>query len=155
MLDLSKVEAGKMELHPELFCARRDREHRVHLAAGPSRAKRSCASIPLGAAGSAPCGWTRSKFKQILFNLLSNAVKFTDPGGEVRTYRVRKPPAGLAAAGLLVDDNGIGIAPRTSTACSMRSARWTGVRVGATRGPGLGLSLTRELVELQGGRVAW
>jgi signal transduction histidine kinase len=90
------------------------------------------------------------KLRQILINLLSNAVKFTPPGGEVRVSVERDAENGLA---LRVADTGIGI-PREKL--SLALAPFGQIDSGLNRkyeGTGLGLPLTKRLVELHGGRM--
>src|SRR5262249_51581038 len=106
ILDLSKVEAGKMELHPEDFDLAEALQG-VHSVV-KALADRKCqqlvldAPVDLGAIGHDP-----ARFKQVLFNLLSNAVKFTPEGGTI-TISARVAESWLEVA---VQDTGIGIAP--------------------------------------------
>jgi signal transduction histidine kinase len=89
------------------------------------------------------------RFRQVLYNLLSNAVKFTPEGGRVETT-VRL--AGTAVE-VGVSDTGIGIAPEDQERIFQAFQQLE--RSGAVRheGTGLGLALTRQLVELQGGML--
>ncbi|HEV8049628.1 MAG TPA: ATP-binding protein, partial [Thermoplasmata archaeon] len=90
------------------------------------------------------------RFKQILYNLLSNAVKFTDEGGEVE---VSLAPHGDKMFDLKVRDTGIGIA---ATDIPRLFREFEQLEAGPGRryqGSGLGLSLTKKLVELHGGTI--
>lgn len=152
VLDLSKVEAGKMEIHPERFVPEDAVGAVCALVAPMARKKHLKLLPPAGADGAAePVEQDLQKFKQILFNLLSNAVKFTEDGGEIAVKIDRSLPAWMR---MDVCDNGIGIhendLPQLFEAFRQIDAG-SGRRY---EGTGLGLSLTRKLVELQGGRIS-
>jgi len=149
VLDLSKVEAGKMELHPEVFSPDAAAGTVCALVA-PLARKKQLRLDPPAPSGIAAARLDLQKFKQILFNLLSNAVKFTDPGGEVRTTLKEAPGGWLELA---VKDNGIGIAAPDLGRLFDAFRQLDGGPGRRHEGTGLGLSLTRKLVELQGGKI--
>jgi len=88
------------------------------------------------------------KVKQVVFNLLSNAVKFTPDGGHVAVM-ARRTDDELQIA---VSDTGVGIAPEDQ-ARIFEEFRQVGQGSAKAEGTGLGLALTRRLVELHGGRL--
>jgi PAS domain S-box-containing protein len=151
VLDLSKVEAGKMELHPETFevpqaieevCSSvtsslsREKSVRVHCEIEPAVEK-----VTLD----------RQKFMQVLYNLLSNAVKFSHDGGDVRVVANQDATGRMC---LKVSDAGIGI---RSEDLSKLFVEFQQLDSSATRryeGTGLGLALTKKIVELQLGTIA-
>ena len=92
----------------------------------------------------------QQKFKQVLYNLVSNDIKFTDDGGGVE---ISAEPLGMRRFKLSVKDNGIGIKPED---IQRLFREFEQLESGASRryeGTGLGLALTRKIVELQGGVI--
>jgi len=144
ILDLSKIEAGRMELELTSFPASGALETAMSLVR--ERAQRKGIRLELQVAPEV--GEVRAderKFKQILLNLLSNAIKFTPEGGRVAVAACLNG-AGLEVA---VSDSGIGISPEEHDAV-FEEFRQVGPRADGT---GLGLALTRRFVELHGGRI--
>jgi signal transduction histidine kinase len=89
------------------------------------------------------------RLKQVLLNLLSNAVKFTQGGGSI-TVRVRVTDEGMALA---VEDSGIGIAPDDIARAFENFSQVDSTVARHQQGAGLGLPLSRQLMELHGGRL--
>jgi protein-histidine pros-kinase len=148
VLDLSKIEAGKMDLVPEVFDVAPAVEEVCSVAAGIAGSK-SIRLLRKVAAEVAQVGLDRHRFMQILYNLLSNALKFTDAGGEVEVRLGRRGEA----LEIQVRDTGIGI--RAADLAKL-FVEFQQLDSGASRrhqGTGLGLVLTRRLAELHGGSV--
>jgi len=144
ILDLSKIEAGRMDLDVQSFAAPPALEAALALVRERAQRKEIALSLEVDPA----LGEMRAderKFKQILLNLLSNAIKFTPEGGRI-AVAARQNGAGLEVA---VSDNGIGIAPQDQ-ATVFEEFRQVGPRA---EGTGLGLALTRKFVELHGGSI--
>jgi signal transduction histidine kinase/HAMP domain-containing protein len=147
LLDLAKIEAGRMEIHPEHVDLSMIANEVVELVRPAANAKqiavRSAISPELPAVFADP-----SKTRQVLANLMSNAVKFTDRGGVLLEARAQDGWVSVS-----VSDSGIGI---PSDALGYIFDEFRQVDSSATRrygGTGLGLAITRRLVELQGGRI--
>jgi PAS domain S-box-containing protein len=145
LLDLSKIEAGRLELRQEAF----DIVPVLEDALSSVRPRATAKSVEIRADISASLAVVadRLRFKQILHNLLSNAVKFTPDGGKVR---VEAAPRDRFAE-ISVADTGIGILEDEHQAVfdkfyQVRSATKGG-------GTGLGLAITKRLVEQHGGRI--
>jgi len=147
ILDLSKIEAGRMELDIARFNLRAAMENAMTLVRG--RAERH--GISLDAAIGEDIGdydGDERKFKQIMLNLLTNAVKFTPEGGTVTMAAERVDGSYVFS----VIDSGIGIAPEDH-ARIFEEFRQVGAAERKAEGTGLGLTLTRKLVELHGGSI--
>ena len=148
ILDLSKIEAGRMELDIADFDLRSALENAMTLV--KERAQRNGISLSLEVDLS--LGMFRGderKFKQILLNLLSNAVKFTPEGGKVSV--AARPAAGVVE--FSVSDTGVGIAAADH---ALVFEEFKQVGTDYTRkaeGTGLGLALTKRFVELHGGEI--
>jgi signal transduction histidine kinase len=148
ILDLSKIEAGHMDLDLSEFSLPmaldnamvlvRERAHRQQLQLRADIAP----DISLVTAD-------ERKFKQILINLLTNAVKFSHPGGWVEVV-VRRDTNAVV---ITVKDSGLGIAREDQAAIFEEFHQLKSTGSAKLEGTGLGLSLAKRLVELHGGRI--
>jgi len=148
ILDLSKIEAGRMELEPSEFDLPLALQNALTLVR--ERAQRH--GIALGLLIDPALGTIRAderKFKQIAVNLLSNAVKFTPDGGRV-DVSARLADGRLEVA---VKDTGIGIAAEDQAAVFEEFKQVGRDYTRKAEGTGLGLALTKRFVELHGGRI--
>jgi signal transduction histidine kinase/CheY-like chemotaxis protein len=148
ILDLSKIEAGKMRLAKEVF----EIGPAVEEAMSLLRVEAGRKSLRLASRvedARLLVEADRSKVKQVMYNLLSNAVKFTPPGGQVTLT--------AAAAGddlkIEVIDSGIGIRQEDQERIFEAFTQVDGSLARQYQGTGLGLTLVRRFVEMHGGRV--
>jgi signal transduction histidine kinase len=148
ILDLSKIEAGRMELHITPFDMGSAIQAALTLVQG--RAERQGVRLETRIAPDVgECHADERKLKQILLNLLSNAVKFTPEGGTVILAANRA----AGAYEISVRDTGIGIAAEDLDKV-FEEFRQVGTDIARkAEGTGLGLSLARRLVELHGGTM--
>jgi two-component system cell cycle sensor histidine kinase PleC len=150
LLDIAKIEAGRMEISPNPLEARRTFEIALKLAGSKANEKRQILIIHVDPS-CPPLYADERALKQILINLVSNAVKFTPEGGRIE---VRASMARDGDFQIMVRDNGPGIPreklDRIFTPFSQVDNRYDR----QAGGTGLGLALVRGLAELHGGR-AW
>ncbi|UCH49088.1 MAG: HAMP domain-containing histidine kinase, partial [Betaproteobacteria bacterium] len=148
ILDLSKIEAGKVELDRSRFDLPSTIEGTLTLVR--ERATRHGLTMDLAldeALGEIEAD--ERKVRQILLNLLSNAVKFTADGGRIEITGCVVDDA----AQISVSDTGIGIAPEDQAKIFEEFQQVGGDHEGKREGTGLGLTLARKFVELHGGRI--
>ena len=152
VLDLSKIEAGRMELELSCFDLGQLLDNSMVLLR--ERAQRANLALTLEA-GEGLEDWVADarKVKQVVVNLLSNAVKFTPPGGAVRVRARRLEAAGTPLAEVSVVDTGVGIAPEEQAVVFEEFRQARGDYLRKAEGTGLGLSLSRRFVELHGGTL--
>jgi signal transduction histidine kinase len=148
ILDLSKIEAGRMELNLSSFDLPSTLDNALTLI--KERAGRRGIALKLDVDERIDSFVAdERKVKQVLLNLLSNAVKFTPEGGRIGVTATRTDDAVQIA----VSDTGIGIAPEDLEAV-FEEFRQVGTDVAKKReGTGLGLALSRKFVELHGGKI--
>jgi two-component system cell cycle sensor histidine kinase PleC len=148
ILDMSRIEAGKLQLESKRVELERILEESVRLVA--KRARDAGVSLT-ASVGHAPAIWADPRaVKQVTLNLLSNAIKFTPAGGEVTLTA----EADLDSVTVIVADNGAGIEKESLVRLGApfelsgdQSSRSLG-------GAGLGLALSKSLMEMQGGLLA-
>ncbi len=148
ILDLSKVEAGRMDLEPSTF----DIAAAVANAMTLVRERAQRHGIALGQQIDpqlAEITADERKFKQIMLNLLTNAVKFTPDNGRI-DVTARREENDIVVA---VHDTGIGIAPGDHAAVFEEFRQVGRNYTSKQEGTGLGLALTKRFVELHGGRI--
>jgi signal transduction histidine kinase len=149
VLDLSKVEAGKMELYPETFALSTTVDE-VSSVISPLAKKKGIAIRKDIAPRLESITLDPQKLKQVLYNLLSNAVKFTGEGGRVDIIAGPYDPGRLR---IHVRDTGIGMRPEDVKKLFVEFQQLDSGAGRRYEGTGLGLALTKKLIELQKGSI--
>jgi signal transduction histidine kinase len=147
ILDLSKIEAGRMELELTDFHLPTALDSALTLV----RERAGRRGITLLMNVDSRLGQIQAderKVRQVVLNLLSNAIKFTPEGGRIE---VRAVPVD-GSVEVSVTDTGVGIAPEDQEAV-FEEFRQVGAAAKKVEGTGLGLTLCRKLVELHGGKI--
>ena len=151
VLDLAKVESGTMTFHPEPVdlhrLVREVRDVIGSLASSKAIALETEIDSRLG-----PVEVDPGKLKQVLYNYLSNALKFTPEGGRVA---LRVGSGADAEFRVEVEDSGEGIRPEDVPRLFVEFQQLDASPAKRHQGTGLGLALTRRIVEAQGGRVGF
>jgi signal transduction histidine kinase len=164
LLDLSRIEAGRVELHPAAVAVH-DVLYEVADHLRPLAIEKSL-TIHVVPAAAPVCAWAdRDKLQQVLINLTGNALKFTPAGGAVtltaRVLATAEPPAVSSGPGdsarpqveVSVEDTGEGIPPEETAAIFDKFHQIRRDNRKKTHGTGLGLSIAKSLIELHGGRI--
>lgn len=147
ILDLSKIEAGRMDLQLEYFSVQEAVTEVNTIITALANKKRI--QLVLELSQDVTIEADKLKFKQILYNLLSNAIKFTDEGGTVTTKLEVLSSALLGS----VTDTGVGISPQDREKLFQPFTQLDASSTRAHGGTGLGLALTNRLIQLHGGKI--
>ncbi|MDF1751038.1 MAG: ATP-binding protein [Alphaproteobacteria bacterium] len=147
LLDLSKAEAGKLELHDSLMDVASTLEACTNMVRTSAQAKGLMLSVSVPASSPTLYGDER-KIRQMILNLLSNAVKYTPQGGSIILSSRPTPDGGLVLA---VQDTGIGIAEKDWERVLQPFVQINTAYTRKQVGTGLGLPLVRILAELHDG----
>jgi signal transduction histidine kinase len=147
VLDLSKVEAGQVELEVATFSLREALERGVVMVREQATQKGVRLSLVVAPAVDLIDGDER-RLRQVVYNLLTNAVKFTPDDGSIAVASTRVD----GEVQVSITDTGPGIAPEDHERI-FEEFQQTDVGIGQHEGTGLGLALSKRLVELHGGRI--
>jgi two-component system cell cycle sensor histidine kinase PleC len=148
ILDMSKIEVGKYELHAEELNVGKIIRLAVHMVEGRAH-EGQVKLLTEGIEDDIQISADRRALMQILLNILSNAVKFTLPGGtvEIRCYRE------LGGVAIVISDTGIGIPKEKINMVTQPFEQVDSELTRRYEGSGLGLAITRDLIELHGGTL--
>jgi protein-histidine pros-kinase len=150
VLDLAKIEAGKMEFRPEPVELTKLAREVCDIVRGLAASQRLQLETHVDPEV-ATVVVDPPRVKQILYNYLSNAIKFTPPGGRVT---IRILPEGATLFRIDVEDTGVGIAADDMSKLFVEFQQLDASASKTYQGTGLGLALTKKLAEAHGGRVA-
>jgi CheY-like chemotaxis protein/anti-sigma regulatory factor (Ser/Thr protein kinase) len=155
ILDISKVESGKLNLSPLTFSIVETVENLVNISQPMIKEKNIEFNFRIGRMDKEYFYADQLRLNQIYINLLSNAIKYTEPGGSVSVdiYEEDSPKPGCVRLTYRVSDTGIGMSPEFMENLYQPFSRQTDSRVNSIQGTGLGLAITKQMVDLMGGTI--
>jgi signal transduction histidine kinase len=153
ILDLSKIEAARLELNPIVFSIRQCVEDVVGMLAVQAREKRLDLSAHVDPEVPPVLVGDPIRLRQIILNLVGNAIKFTNSGGVSVEVELRAWDSSEVILGVLVRDTGIGIAEDKQELIFDAFRQADGSTTRRYGGTGLGLTISARLVELMGGSI--
>jgi signal transduction histidine kinase/CheY-like chemotaxis protein len=154
ILDMSKIEAGVIELHPEPTDLREICDFIHTLFSEPAAKKKLTLACNVAENFPHAILIDRIRLRQILVNLVGNAVKFTDKGGvEVRVTWEKQPTSSQVTLVIEIQDTGVGIPQDKLDAIFKPFVQAGAHREKEKQGTGLGLSIVKRLTEIMGGTV--
>ncbi len=155
ILDISKVESGKLKLSPLTFSIVETVENLINISQPMIKEKNIEFSFHINQMEKEYLYTDQLRLNQIYINILSNAIKYTEPGGRVGvTLREDKSDVpGCVLLTYIVEDTGIGMSPEFMENMYTPFSRQVDSRVNSIQGTGLGLAITKQMVELLGGTI--
>ncbi|WP_369059286.1 ATP-binding protein [Caulobacter sp. 73W] len=153
VLDLAKLEGGKVELDPQQFEVGPFLTETVELLRPQTAAKGLELHLDITASEIGALYGDTSRLRQVLLNLLSNAVKFTETGGVTVRSSLRPMNGPFACWELEIEDTGIGIRPEELARLFDRFVQADASVTRRFGGTGLGLAISRQLIDLMGGGI--
>ena len=155
ILDISKVESGKLNFTPVTFSIVETVENLVNLSQPMIKEKNLDFNFRINRMEKEYLYADQLRLNQIYINILSNAVKYTEPGGSVSVdmREEESPVSGCVRLTYQVSDTGIGMSPEFMERMYQPFSRQTDSRVNSIQGTGLGLAITKKMVDLMGGTI--
>ena len=155
ILDISKVESGKLKLSPMTFSIVETVENLVNISQPMIKEKNIDFRFHINQIEKEYLYTDQLRLNQIYINILSNAIKYTEPGGRV-TVDMREDKStipGCIRLSYVVADTGIGMSPEFMATMYQPFSRQIDSRVNSIQGTGLGLAITKQMVDLLGGTI--
>lgn len=155
ILDISKVESGKLMLSPLTFSIVETVENLVNISQPMIKEKNLEFSFHINRMEKEYLYTDQLRLNQIYINILSNAIKYTEPGGRVSVdmREETSPTPGCVRLVYVVEDTGIGMSPEFIETMYQPFSRQIDSRVNSIQGTGLGLAITKQMVELMDGTI--
>ena len=155
ILDISKVESGKLNLNPVTFSIVECAENLVNISKPMVKEKDIDFNFSVGRFDHEYLYADQLRLNQVFINLLSNAIKYTDPRGRVNVEMREEPGETDRSVRLIyvVSDTGIGMTPEFMARMYQPFSRQTDSRVNAVQGTGLGLAITKQMIDLMHGTI--
>ena len=155
ILDISKVESGKLNFTPQSFSIVETVENLMNLSQPMIKEKNIDFNFHISRIDKEYLYADQLRLNQIFINLLSNAIKYTEPGGKV-TVDMKEESSekeGCVRLSFRVSDTGIGMSEEFMKNLYQPFSRQTDSRVNSIQGTGLGLAITKQMVDLMQGNI--
>ncbi len=156
VLDMSKIESGKLTLNMDQVSLREVMDSIVSIAQPQVRSKHQQFDVFIHDISTENVCCDSVRLNQVLLNILGNALKFTPDGGliQVSLYEEESPKGeGYVRTHIVVKDNGIGMTPEFKAKIFESFVREDSARVRRTEGSGLGMAITKYIVDTMGGSI--
>ena len=155
ILDISKVESGKLNLSPLTFSIVETVENLVNLSQPMIKEKNIEFNFRISKIEKEYLHADQLRLNQVYINILSNAIKYTEPGGRVSVdlREEESPKPGCVRLTYIVSDTGMGMSPEFMATMYQPFSRQTDSRVNSIQGTGLGLAITKQMVDLMEGTI--
>ena len=155
ILDISKVESGKLILSPQTFSIVEAVENLVNISQPMIKEKNIEFHFRISRMEKEYLYADQLRLNQIYINILSNAIKYTEPGGHVSVdmHEDESKKPGCVQLTYIVSDSGIGMSPEFMANMYQPFSRQTDSRVNSIQGTGLGLAITKQMVDLMNGVI--
>ena len=155
ILDISKVESGKLNMSPVTFSIVECAENLINLSQPMVKEKNIDLNFRIDNFDHEYLYADQLRLNQIFINLLSNAIKYTEPGGQVCVDMHEEPGETEKTVRLTysVADTGIGMTPEFMARMYQPFSRQTDSRVNTIQGTGLGLAITKQMIDLMNGTI--
>ena len=155
ILDISKVESGKLKLNPLTFSIVETVENLVNISQPMIKEKNLEFSFHINRMEKEYLYTDQLRLNQIYINILSNAIKYTEPGGRVSVDLCEEVSdvSGCVRLSYVVEDTGIGMSLEFMENMYQPFSRQVDSRVNSIQGTGLGLAITKQMVELMNGTI--
>ncbi len=155
VLDMSRIESGKVEINETPINIREASKSAMAIAYEAAKEKGITINLHTSNIGDLNIYGDELRISEIALNIMSNAIKYTNPGGKVDVSVEKIPGArpGRLLCDLIVEDNGIGMSEEFLTRIFEPFERSVSSTESGVQGTGLGMAITKELVERMGGKI--
>lgn len=157
VLDMSRIEAGRMSVNRELVSLSRLAEDIVATMQMQAEAKKQSLTVHMEQLACVAVYSDSLRLRQVLLNILGNAVKYTPKGGAI-DFTIKESPSakgdGYVHLAFVVQDNGIGMTDEYVRHIFESFSREDSLRVQKTEGSGLGMAITKYIVDAMGGKIS-
>lgn len=156
ILDMSKIESGKMTLNMDMISLREVMDSIISIVQPQIKAKNQNFEVSIYDIKCENVYCDSVRLNQVILNLMSNAIKFTHDGGDIRTVLYQEDSdkgENYIRVHFIVKDNGIGMSPEFKEKIFESFMREDNKRVHHTEGSGLGMSITKYIIDAMGGSI--